>query len=91
MTAEELLDFVKRCVEQNRVRLSRHVLEDVMPARRIHASDLTAALRTATGAEHQPENHTWKVGGGRDLDGDPLVVVVVVEGDMIRIKVVTAF
>ena len=46
--------------------------------RGIKWSDLQAALLTATDAHWQEEHGTWKITGGTDLDGDPLIVTVVV-------------
>ncbi len=62
-----------------------------MPNRRIHARDIDAALLSATSAHYQANRDTWKVLGGCDLDGDALAVVVAVEEEMVRVRIVTVF
>lgn len=91
MSPAEFLEFSKRCAVQGRVRLSFHAQFESLPRRRIQAADIRSALETATKAALQPESETWKLDGGKDLDGDDLTVIAAVEGDGLRIIIVTAF
>lgn len=59
--------------------------------RNIQWIDLREALLTAANASWQEEKGTWKLTGGRDIDGDPLTVAVVVALDMEDVYVWTAF
>jgi hypothetical protein len=54
-------------------------------------SDLQAALLTATDALWQEDHGTWKIIGGTDLDGDPLILAVVVDRQGDDVYVWTTF
>jgi hypothetical protein len=59
-----------------------------MATRGVIVGDVLNALISATSAGWQHDHETWRVGGGVDLDGDDLTVIVGLEADVI---VVTMF
>jgi hypothetical protein len=68
----------------NRVRFTRHA-EERMCQRRISASDVYCALRTATGCRAQKDGD-WKV-RGLDRTGDELTAIVVLEDEVVVVTV----
>lgn len=52
-----------------------------MAERNILAEDVNNAAFTATSAKLQEEHGTWRLEGGRDLDGDLVVLVVAPRDD----------
>jgi hypothetical protein len=82
-----MLDEIQRLAGIGRI-LIRHHARVRMAERGATIDDVQRALTTATSATWQPDHETWRVGGGVDLDGDELTVVVDVEADVI---VVTLF
>lgn len=56
-----------------------------MPERRVQARDVQNAVLTATHATWRPDDRSWKVTGGKDLDGDSLDVAVVIGGNRVRV------
>jgi hypothetical protein len=51
----------------------------------VTAEDLREALLSAKKATWQPGERTWKLEGGVDRDGEPLAVVVAIDGNAVRI------
>lgn len=74
-----VLDAAKGAVFQGRLRTSKHARERA-EARGVQAADLRAAVLSAQEAEHDPPENKWKLKGGTDVDGDPLVVVISFDG-----------
>ena len=49
-------------------------------------SDVAEAIRTATSAEPSADGpNRWRVRGGSDWDGDPLSVVIAIDGNMVTV------
>jgi hypothetical protein len=63
-----------------------------LPERKISRADVEKVLRTGfvSGLDMSKGEETWNV-DGRDLDDRRICAVVVVDDEMIRIKVITAF
>lgn len=87
MTGAEALEAIRRMVRGGQVVFTRHAWIR-MDERGASANDVCKALVTAKAAAHEPKLDRWKVAGGADLDGEPLVVVVAIEADVI---IVTLF
>ncbi len=83
----DALAEIKRLVELERVLYTQHARER-MVERGATARDVRCALRSAKLAKWQADRENWRVGGGVDLDGDELTVVVDLLADVI---VVTLF
>jgi hypothetical protein len=60
-----------------------------MEARGAQTKDVANAITTATHATWQPDQGTWKLTGGEDLEGASLTVVVAFRGYAVR--VITVF
>jgi hypothetical protein len=60
-----------------------------MQQRAAQTLDVCEAVLSATEANWSEEEGTWKLTGGKDLDGDVLDVVVVIAGN--EVSVVTVF
>lgn len=54
-----------------------------MKKRGAKRADVRAAILSAVSATWQPVDGTWRLDGGADLDGDALVVAVVLDGGML--------
>lgn len=76
---------IQRLASRNRIVYTGHALTR-MDDRRASRDDVRSALITATSARRQ-ERGTWRVEGGRDLDGDGLTAVVDIEADVIVVTV----
>ena len=81
---EEVLRTVRDAAALGQLRYTKHGRER-MEERGAQARDVQAALMSAASVEWRPDNETWKVSGGNDLDGEPLLVVGAV------VRVVTVF
>jgi hypothetical protein len=88
MTAGEALSIVKGAATYRQYDVLAHAMEQAS-ARNVQATDLRNAMMTATGAEWSESEETWRIQGGRDADGEPLAVVVTIEGN--SVCVVTVF
>jgi hypothetical protein len=88
MTPDEALNRAKTFAFQDRIRFTFH---GKVEARNASASpgDVQQAIQTATLAKYDTSKKTWRIEGGRDLDGDDLTVVLVLEDDHGRL--VTTF
>lgn len=100
LTSDKVLSICRAAAEQQgngRVRTTQHSRSKrVAPwqgasGRNISWSDLREALLTAADASWQEEHGTWRLTGGRDIDGDALTVAVVVALGMDDVYVWTAF
>lgn len=86
MSDAKALAEIQRLARVNRIVYTGHALLR-MDSRGASRDDVRSALITATSARQQ-ERGTWRVEGGRDLDGDVLTAIVDIEADVI---VVTLF
>lgn len=77
---------IQRLARLDRIVYTGHALLR-MDGRGANPNDVRNALITATSARRQ-ERGTWRIEGGRDLDGDDLTAIVDIEADVI---VVTLF
>lgn len=73
--AAEILADAKRAAGLGQVRLTRHA-EQRMDERCITVGDVLSALKSARQARYQPDRGTWKLTGGKDIDGDDTDVVI---------------
>ena len=71
----DVLRDASEAARLGQVFLTRHA-EERMDERCVTIDDVLAALETATAAKWDAEKETWRVTGGRDLDGDELRVVI---------------
>jgi hypothetical protein len=55
--------------------------------RSVTQADIASALASSMRATYQPQRRTWRLGGGRDLDGEELTVVVVFEQGVVVVTV----
>jgi hypothetical protein len=85
VAAAEALRDVRGYAAAGRLRFTRHARER-MRERGATASDVRHALSSATRCDEATEAGRWKV-RGQDLDGDELVMVVVLEGDVVVVTV----
>jgi len=70
VTDEELLRFIKDAARVRQYTLRRHALKR-MAERCISEEDVREAMMSATEAVFDPDEKTWRVTGGTDLDGEP--------------------
>lgn len=84
MKPTEALAFAKGAARVRQVRWSGHSRERATQ-RTVTAEDLREALLSAKKATWQPGERTWKLEGGVDRDGEPLAVVVAIDGNAVRI------
>lgn len=84
MTETEALAEIRGLAGANRIVYSSHS-EDRSGERTVTYRNLWHALMNATRAKLQA-NGRWKA-SGKDLDGDHLDVVLIIEGDLIIITV----
>lgn len=82
----KVLAEIHRLASLNRIVYTGHALAR-MDLRGANRKDVRSALITATSARRQ-DRGTWRVEGGRDLDGEDLTTIVDVEADII---IVTLF
>jgi hypothetical protein len=88
VTDSEALQEAKRLAAQYTFRVTKHG-RGRQGVRTAQVHDIRAAVMSAKTAQYQANEDTWKLRGGRDLDGDDLDVVVAFEdGEM---RVVTLF
>ncbi len=82
LTPSEVLIRVAKCAAF--IRFSGHAYEQ-MTVRNVREGDVTAALKSATSATYRPDNDTWRIDGGFDLDGGSLTVAVAlkISGDVV--------
>lgn len=81
--ASEVLERARVAAARGNVGYSRHALGR-MRERGAHAEDVLLAMRGAT-ASSLKDNGTWRLSGGKDVDGDDLDVVLDVRCDPIRV------
>ena len=86
MNDTKALSEIQRLARLNRIVYTGHAILR-MDDRGASRDDVRSALITATSARLQ-ERGTWRVDGGRDLEGDDLTAIVDLEADVI---VVTLF
>lgn len=77
MTPEEALREAALAGRIQRFEVSRHAMQR-MSERNVTRADLRSGLMTATQATHE-DGARWLLEGGRDLDGDALSLVVVLQ------------
>ena len=86
MNDTKALAEIQRLASLNQIVYTSHALLR-MDTRGASRNDVRRALITATSARRQ-DRGTWRVEGGRDLEGDDLTAIVDIEADVI---VVTLF
>jgi len=89
VTEQEALAQAKRLAVQGQLRTTGHG-RDRKEDRTAHASDIRAAVLSATLATYRDSEDTWRIRGGKDVDGDDLDVVLAF-GDDGTARVVTLF
>lgn len=82
----DALARIKELVARGHVRFTFHARVR-MDERNVSAGDVCNALATATKADHQMAKDNYRVSGGTDRDGEPLVVVVAIEADAVIITI----
>jgi len=75
MTPTEALERAREDAKMGRVDRGPHARQR-MKERNVQVEDVRRAMMSATKAAHDRENDTWKLTGGKDVDGDGLTVVV---------------
>jgi hypothetical protein len=83
---DRVLAEIKRLTSLDRVELRLHAYQRMLE-RAVTIMDVCSALLSATGVRWQADRETWRVEGGVDLDGDDLVVIVVLEADVVVVTV----
>lgn len=86
MTPAEALREAALAGRVEQFEVSWHALQR-MRERHVTHRDIATALKTATAATHE-QGARWRLDGGHDIDGQSLVLVVVLTG---RCLVVTMF
>jgi hypothetical protein len=84
MPPAEALERAKAAARVWQVRWRRHSAARSVQ-RNAQAADIREAILTARTAVWRAEEDTWRLEGGRDLDGDNLTVVVAIEGNEVRL------
>jgi hypothetical protein len=77
VTPDEILKFVQGAARLRQIRVALGHPTTRMQQRQAQLEDIREAILSATSAaigDDGPDR--WVIGGGRDLDGDPLTVVV---------------
>ncbi|AUX28083.1 uncharacterized protein SOCE836_001510 [Sorangium cellulosum] len=75
-TPEEVLAYAQEKLrEPGGYTYANHAIHERMDERNATVRDVKRAIRTATTAIRQP-NGTWRLAGGTDSEGEPLVPVV---------------
>jgi len=72
MSAQAALAAAKAAASLRQLRHSIHASRDRMPERGVQAHDVACAIQSATQATWRPSDESWKLSGGKDLDGDLL-------------------
>lgn len=80
---DEVLEKVRHAESAGYCVFTVHA-RDRMRERNARAADVRNAIRTATSARRR-ENGSWKLTGGKDIDGDDLDFAVDISGDSVRI------
>ena len=86
MTAREVLERVQQAARTRQYDVSNHAW-DRMNERGVTIQDVKSAMESATRATWDDAEETWKVSGGTDLDGDPLILCVVVNWNVLIVTV----
>lgn len=86
VTPEDVLRLAREALRAGKHRYHPHFLQQ-MDRRCARVPDVKRAISTATGAELQP-NGSWRLLGGKDTDGDDLVLAIRVDDGL---ELVTLF
>jgi hypothetical protein len=86
MSPAEALDLVRGAARVRQLRFADPHAYERMQERGATESDVAEAVKTATSAEPGTDRpNRWRLSGGSDLDGDPLDVVVAVQGNTVTV------
>jgi Rad3-related DNA helicase len=85
MREDEAQEHIKTAAIQARFRITRHA-DQRMRERGAQPADVRSALMTAKRCERQADGR-WRLRDGVDLEGDELVCVVVIDGDVVVVTV----
>lgn len=86
MTPVEALREAARAGLANQFEVSSHAHRR-MGERGATRADICCALRSSLAAIVQENDRKWRLEGGRDLDGDELIVVIVFTGQGVVVTV----
>jgi|GEM_PF-1621737 len=86
MTAGAVLKRVRQAARTRQYYVSNHAW-DRMNERGVTLRDVQSAMASATSAAWHETEETWRVNGGTDLEGDPLVLCVVVNWDVLLVTI----
>ncbi len=86
MNSSEALKEASRAAFANQFEVSKHGLER-MAERGATRKDICCAMRSASLATEQEHERKWRLEGGKDLDGEPLTVVIVFTGTGLVVSV----
>jgi hypothetical protein len=86
VTAGDVLKRVQQAARTRQYHVSNHAW-DRMNERRVTLRDVKSAMESATSATWDETGEAWKINGGIDLDGDSLVLCVVVNWDVLIVTV----
>jgi hypothetical protein len=81
-TPAEVLSIALRAGQLRQYKVARHAYQR-MDQRGVTRQCLERALRTAKSATYQPETDRWKLEGGLDSDGDPLTLILKLNGVLV--------
>jgi hypothetical protein len=85
-TSDEVLKLAKEAMRAGRFWIAPDHVEGLRgPQRHVKYHDIKKAVLTAT--EATPSGSSWRL-TGQDLDGDPLTIAIVLDGQSIRIVTV---
>lgn len=82
----DALARIKELVARGSVRFTFHA-RIRMDERNASESDVCNAIQTADSAAYQAARDNYKVSGGCDHDGDPMVVIVAIEADAVVVTI----
>lgn len=88
-SAIEALDLARGAARAHQLRYTDHAILVRMPQRGAQARDVENAVLTSKSATWRPDDRSWKLTGGVDLDGDGLDVAVSITGN--EVKIITVF
>jgi hypothetical protein len=85
-TSEGVIDECRMAGRLDQFRLSGHA-QQRCAERGVGRNDVKQALVSCENADWQEEQKTWKITGGRDLDGDALTLAVAVQHGVVVVTV----
>jgi hypothetical protein len=86
LTPAEVLEQAKGAARLRQIRVDKVLhARDRSTERNVQSEDIRAAVLSSTSAEWSPAKRTWRLRGGKDLDGDALDVVLAVDENTFRV------